>query len=306
MSPAQGPNFLVVGLQRSGTHWVAALLNAHPEISCFPTDYFDKGFGVYNRKIVGEVYLFNTLASLEPGTEDRHTRPLEEYLTKHNLLFADLVPYKDKVPKAELYGMFIERYNQICEDHRKGKKLVGESTSDYVFHLNFIDSFYPNIKKLCIIRDPKDKIVSRHFNMLRKGRKAEVDISDEFIIEYCKTVIQKEYGSLLAYDGTIHCFTYEQLTSQPQLVLKGILEYFDLTTDKKIIEQMIAAGDFKKMSSNDDGTGGRERGQELLGSVYRKGIVGDWVNHLTQHQAELIDGLIGDVREKVFSKYNLS
>jgi len=302
---AKGPDFLVVGLQRSGTHWVAALLNAHPDISCFPTDYFDKGFGIYNREIVGEVYLFNTLASLEPDAPYNHTRPLEEYLTKHNLLFADLVPYKDKVSKTELYGMFIERYNKICEDHRQGKKLVGESTSDYVFHLNFIDSLYPGIKKLCIIREPKDKIVSRHFNMLRKGKKTETHISDEFIIDYCQTVIQKEYESLLAYSGNIHCFTYEQLSQEPQQVLKSMLEYLEVSIDNKIIEHMIAEGDFKKMSANDGVTGGRERGQELVGSVYRKGIVGDWENHLTQKQVELVDELVGEIRKKVLVKHKL-
>ncbi len=293
-----GPNFLVVGLQRSGTHWVAGLLTAHPEVSCFPADYFDKGFGELNNKIVGEVHLFNTLASLEPNTEGKHTRPLSGYLTKHQMIFADLVPFQDTVSKEELYKMFIQRYNEVCENHRHGKKLVGESTPEYIYHLAFIDSFYPGIKKLCIIRNPKDKIVSWHFSKLRKGQKTETTISDEFIKEYCTQTIQLEYQGLLDYTGNIYCFTYEALTEKSKEVLTGILHYLGVSADDKILDQMIAAGSFKAMS-------GRENGQEELQSPYRKGVVGDWENHITPEQSELVDSLVGDIRKKVFEKYKL-
>ena len=198
----QGPDFLIIGLERSGTHWVSALLNAHAEIACFPSKPFIKESGEYSDEL-GEVHLFNTLASFEPNTEDKFTRPLENYLTKHQNLFTDLVHYKDEVDKKELYKIFIKRYNEVCESQRQGKKIVGESTQAYVFHLDFIDKFYPAIKKICIIRDPKDRIVSWHFNQIRKGRKVEQSISEEFIIDYCASRIKKEYEALLAYQGEI-------------------------------------------------------------------------------------------------------
>ncbi len=301
----KGPNFLVVGCQRSGTHWVAGLMNAHPEIACFPADYFDKGFGEYNRDIVGEVHLFNTLASLEPNTEDKHIRPISGYLTKHNLIFADLAKLEGKVSKKELYKMFIERYNEVCENHRQGKKLVGESTPAYVFHLDFIDSFYPGIKKLCIIRDPKDKIVSWHFSKLRKGHKTETVITDEFIKEYCESTIKKEYKSLLDYNGNIYCFTYESLADNQREILKNILTYLDVAINDKIIDHMIEEGSFKKMTAQGNRAGGRENGQEELQSPYRKGVAGDWINHLTEKQAQLIDNIVGGFRKMVFDKYKL-
>ncbi len=300
-----GPDFLITGLERSGTHWVAGLLNAHPEISCFPADYFDKGFGEYNREIIGEVHLFNTLASLELNTEDKHTRPISGYLTKHNLIFADLAALEGKVPKEELYNMFIKRYNEICEENRYGKKMVGESTPAYVFHLDFIDSFYPNIKKLCIIRDPKDKIVSWHFSKLRKGQKTEVVITDEFIKEYCEKTIKKEYESLLDYKGNIYCFTYESLAENQNGVLCDILSYLDVAINADIISHMIKEGSFKEMTAKGNITGGRDNGQEELQSPYRKGVVGDWVNHMTKKQAELVDAIVGEVRKMTFNKYKI-
>lgn len=306
MAKVKGPDFLVVGLEKSGNHWIAPLLNAHPEISCFPTMPFVKESGQYNREIVGELHLFNILASMESGTEDKFTRPLSDYLTKYNNLFADLVPYKDKVPKQELYQMFIQRYNEICDSERKGKRLVGEATPAYVFHLDFIDSFYPNIKKICIIRDPKDRVVSWFFHQIRRGRiKDSKTVPDEFITDYCHERINKEYECLLDYKGVVHCLTYEGLTYQPREVIADILKYLDVTIDDKIISRMIKEGSFKKLNAEDSGKTGREKGQQSIMSHFRKGMVGDWENYLTDNQVKLVDQIILNLQGRVFEKYHI-
>src|SRR3989344_7481562 len=110
-SKRMGPDFLGVGLEKSGNHWIAALLSGHPDISLFPIMPFVKESGEFNRANVGELHIFNSLASLEPDTEGRFTRPLSDYADKYNKLFADLVPLIDTVPKEDLYKFFIQRYN---------------------------------------------------------------------------------------------------------------------------------------------------------------------------------------------------
>jgi len=304
MKNKSGPEFLIVGCQRSGTSWVAALLNNHPEVACFPAIAFRKESGEYSNDF-GEIHLFNTLASLEPGNEDKPVRPISNYLTTHHKYFADLVLYEGKVSKKELYDKFIQRYNELCDSKRGTKKLVGESTPAYIFHLDFIDSFYPGIKKLCIMRDPKDKIISWHYNNIRKGRKAEMTISDEFILDYCQKRITKEYGSLLAYKGKVHCFTYERLTNNAKEVISGILKYLEVRIDEELIGDMINNASFQKLTAIDSGAVGRARGEESIKSHYRKGIIGDWNNHLTVEQAKLVDNMCINLRTKVFNKYKL-
>ena len=302
---ALAPNFLLVGLEKSGTHWISGLLNAHPEVACIP---FAALFGwqeKYKKEFFGEVHLFNTLASLEPGNENKFSRPLENFLTRNNGFFADLVSKKDLTSKDELYKMFIERYNELCEMHRQGKKIIGESSPAYIFYLDFIDSFYPDIKKICIIRDPKDRVVSWNFNQIRKGRKEEIEITDDFAIDYCQSRILKEYESILAYSGVIHCLTYEDLSNNTAKTTQGILEYLGVNTDESIIDHMIEEAAFEKVSTQDNNLGGRKKGEELIASHYRKGIVGDWKNYLTASQGALIDELTQDLQNKVFKKYNV-
>lgn len=301
-----GPNFLVVGLEKSGNHWISALLSAHPEISCFPVMPFIKDSGEFNREVVGSLHLFNSLASLEQNKEDKWTRPMSFYKDRYNELFSDLVQYLDKKPKEEIYKMFIQRYNEVCESERHGKKLVGEVTPAYVFHLDFIDSFYPSINKLCAIREPRDRVVSWHFNQIRRGRIGNSNkVSDDFIIDYCTNRIQKEYQALLDYSGNLHCFTYEGLSITPQEVVKAILHYLGVSTDDAIIDIMIKEASFKKLNAKHSGGEGREKGQEKIMSHYRKGIVGDWKNYLTEKQIELVDSLTLDLQNQVFKKYNI-
>ncbi|MDP3994163.1 MAG: sulfotransferase domain-containing protein [Candidatus Doudnabacteria bacterium] len=303
MSKSKGPDFLIVGLERSGTSWVSALLNSHPEIACIPPMPFRKESGEFRE--IGEIHLFNTLASLEVGTTDKFTRPVANYKTTDIKIFADFADLEGKIPKEELYNTFIERYNELCESYRKGKKLVGESTPAYVFHLNFIDRFYPGIKKLCIIRDPKDKVVSWHFNLVRKGRKQEDEkISDEFIKEYCETRIAKEYQALLDYQGQIHCFTYEALTHNPRKVVSGVLRHLEVNDDIALTDQMVKEASFENLTAKDSGRG-RQQGEQSLKSHFRKGIIGDWKTHLTNTQIHYIEGETLQLRKEVFEKYRV-
>ena len=204
-----------------------------------------------------------------------------------------------------MYKIFIKRYNEVCESQRQGKKIVGESTPAYVFHLDFIDKFYPAIKKICIIRDPKDRIVSWHFNQIRKGRKVEQSISEEFIIDYCASRIKKEYEALLAYQGEIHCLTYESLSAKTDEIIKKVLEYLKVKIDDMVVEQMIREADFKKLTAKDANSVGRSRGEESIKSYYRKGIVGDWRQYLNKRKIILIEEILGELQKKVFSKYNI-
>lgn len=91
-------------------------------------------------------------------------------------------------------------------------------------------------------------------------------------MDYCQNRIKKEYESLLAYSGTVHCFTYESLSSQGPKIIEEILNYLEVKIGSEIIDKMIAESDFKKLSAKDSGTAGRNRGEESLASHYRKGL----------------------------------
>ncbi len=294
------PDFLIVGLQRSGTVWTGAILNSHPDIACFPNIPFDPR---PNGNKIGDVDFFNTLATLEPG-EHKFTRSLDRYLTMYNKVFADLVLLVNTLPKKEFYKIMQQRYSDYCDKIRGNKKIVGENTTDYVFHLDFIDSFYPNIKKICVIRDPKDKITSWHFSLVNKGRRKEKKVTEDFVTDYLNERIVEEYKALLSYSGHIHCVTYEKMVSNPEKTIGGMLDYLKVKKSSEIISAMIENASFENQTKRVGGVA-RKQGKEDRSSQIRKGVVGDWENHMTAGVAKIIDESVEDLRNRVFEKYKV-
>jgi len=290
-------------MERSGTLWTSATLNEHPDIASFPNLPF-KADGDERR--VGEMHFFNTLASLESNTEGKFTRPLEDYLTKYGKVFADLVPLARTLPKGEFYQVMVRRYSDFCDKQRGRKKIVGESTPAYVFHLDFIDSFYPNIKKICSTRDPKDKITSWHFSLLGRGRKTEREVTEAFAMEYLQSRIVKEYQALLLYDKPVYCITYERMSREPHQTVRGLLEYLEVEATDETIDSMVKNASFEEMTRrHSKGLDTRKSGEENRLDSLRKGIAGDWKNYVNEDLAEKIDTIAMPFREKVFEKYDV-
>jgi len=301
------PNFLIVGMERSGSLWTSATLNEHPDIASFPSLPFKVLSNPEDQRI-GEMHFFNMIASLEPNMEGKFTRDLSGYTVKYGKVFADLISYAKKVPKEKFYKMMLKRYSELCDKQRGNKKIVGESTPAYVFHLDFIDSLYPgrNMKKICSIREPKDKITSRHFSLLGRGIKKKNKITEEFAMEYVHTRIVKEYEALLAYNGSIHCVTYEKRHRKPNEVVRSILDYLKIEATDETIDKMILNASFEEMTKRDlKETVGRVSGDGDMKESMRKGVVGDWENNMDKRLAGAIDAVVLPIREEVFKKYDL-
>lgn len=290
------PDFLIIGLQKSGTYWLTGLLNAHPEITCIP--YLPMG-----QSGIREGRVFDTLDSIKDDGGALFTRV---FSSKHNGFFSDLVPLLHKVSQRELYDKFRDRYSEYCNQYRN-KKFIGEKTTEYVWCLHIIDEFYPNIKKICILRDVKDRIVSWHFQQIRKGRiKQSKIISDVLISEYCKRV-KREYNSMLEYNGFIFCTTYEKMTTNPKNEIKKLLRYIGAQSSRETLNNIVQLGSFQHRTKiNKVGNDySRKPGQELLSSHFRKGIVGDWKNYLTKNQTTYINESIKEVQKRINEKFCL-
>jgi hypothetical protein len=81
---------------------------------------------------------------------------------------------------------------------------------------------------------------------------------------------------------------YEDLLADPHGSLRRILDLYELpATDEQVIE-MVEKNSFFRLS------GGRDRGQELKSSFFRKGKAGDWKTQFTQKQADGFRAVAGD------------
>jgi len=109
-------------MERSGTHWVAALLNSHLDIACFPTLPFYNEVG---EQRVGEMHFFNTLASLEGESEDKFTRPFSDFETKTR---SHTLPKPQRTAKAlqvEAFRLILPFLDKRENPKRKLIRLVG-------------------------------------------------------------------------------------------------------------------------------------------------------------------------------------
>jgi len=304
-SQLKDPDYFVVGLQKSGSYWISALLDAHPDIRCLPTHYMHN----ITKGATGadEGRIFDMFASLGRDGGEALRFSLANH---HGGFFKNIVPLIDGGDGALLEDALKKRYREWFVFHNpEGKPIVGDKTTEYVFHLDLIDRWYPRAKKVCIMRDPKDRVVSWHFHQIRRGRKKEDEpITDEFVVAYIDTQIRREYEALLAYNGFVHLLTYEDLHTAPRDTLAAVVSYLGAprTTDG-ILTAMMEAASLEKLRG-EDGVypEGKKAGKEtmLTESHYRKGIVGDSENYLTDAQRALIDAHIMPLYQGVFEKYH--
>lgn len=287
------PDFFVIGMQKSGSYWLTALLDSHPMVRCFPSRP-----GLADG--TGEAHLFDVLARMDHDFKG-FSRSLR---AKLDGLFADLVP-KQPLAGEEERRQFLQavraRFDEFCHEQRLryGKPLVGEKTTETVHHPELVQALYPGVRKICILRDPRDRCVSFFFHQIRKGRVAEdAWLDDAFVDSYAERVRQ-DYAGLLAMEGPLHLMTYEGLKADTAQEVRRLVAFLRLPDDAEAVTTMIEGGSFERLS-------GRASGAEETHSHYRKGVVGDWQERLAPQQAERLVAAVEDLTAQVEARFGVS
>ncbi len=285
-------------MERSGTHWLTNILNNHPDIAAFPTLYFypDR---VGNKNDEIQTFIFNHIANiLDDGTKEiKFDRPLVLMTSFYNGLFKDIIVDSQFLPENKLVSLLLRRYEEFCDTMSREKGIVGESCPGYIFHLDLIDSFYENTKKLCVLRDEKDRIVSWYFSLVEKGmeKRGINKISREFALSYVRNRIIPEYEALLAYKGEIFCLSYEQLKNKPHDIIKNAVLHLGKFAGNELIDTMISTAAFHLQTDKD----GRELGRSQL----RKGKVGEGADYIDEQLRDEIEREIRPLKTKILAKF---
>ncbi|NOT43261.1 MAG: hypothetical protein HOP14_01500 [Acidobacteria bacterium] len=286
------PDFFVIGMQKSGSYWLTALLDAHPVVRCFPPRP-GRADGT------GEAHLFDILARLDTdfaGFRKSMKGKLDGY-------FADIVPARAPATAGErdlLVERLRARFNRYCDEQRtkSGKPVVGEKTTETVHYPALVDALYPGVRKVCILRDPRDRAVSFFFHQQRKGRTAPgAHMSDDLAREYVARVRQ-DYEGLVAMPGPLHVLTYERLSADPHGTVTALLTFLGVDASPDTVARVVAAGAF-------DALAGRAAGEADPGNHFRQGRPGDWRNHLSLDMARWMPLALEDVTRAVEEKTGL-
>ncbi|XP_069830985.1 amine sulfotransferase-like [Dendropsophus ebraccatus] len=154
-------------------------------------------------------------------------------------------------------------------------------------------------KMIYVSRNPKDNLVSfYHFYKIKPDIKCT--ISWEKFIEIFisgKVLGGSWFDHLRGWythkeDFNILFVTYEEMKQDLRSAVKKICKFVDKNLDEKAIDTVVERATFKNMKE-DPVANYRFMSNDVLdhskGESLRKGIVGDWKNHMTVAQSEMFD-----------------
>lgn len=252
--------FFIAATEKSGTTWMQMMLDGHPEVAC-------RGEGQFVTKLAG----------LLGGAMNDYSKFIAGL---NNKVFAETAgfPVFDREDLSHMIrmsaGILLSKY-QIDDQTRA----IGEKTPGNVRYLQALHSLFPNARFVLMVRDIRDIVVSGHVHLKRQHGEA----GEESIEGYARRVAKIWAQDVLRartfmQTKPAECImvTYEALHAHPSQSIKPVLELLDVSADQSVVSACVEAGRFEKLA------GGRARGDEDVGSQFRKGIVGDWRNGLDE------------------------
>jgi hypothetical protein len=268
--------FFVGGAEKSGTSWLQYLLDAHPQVSCGGESHF--------------------IDSLFPA--------IKEALEKHNgfVLNKNINPMRyelgaepDKFDERDLLFIVASAILISLLKQARGKSpiAVGERTPKNVHVFTGLSQLIRGAKCVHIVRDPRDAGVSEWYNIRRsvpaEMRSGMVTVSD-LVRQYAGYwVVEIELGlKFAASNPDRYCeVRYEDLLGQPVPTFARVCRFLGVDDRSETLQLCIDKTSFARLS------GGRARGQEDEESFFRKGIIGDWKNHLAAETNEQVVATAG-------------
>lgn len=144
--PVAHPTFLVIGAQRSGTTWLAAMLRSHPDVYVSPTK---------------EIHFFDRTAAYAEGI-DWYTRHFDGRTTE------------------QAVGECTPDYLWVCDGPpslNAERRRAGESEIDFVrlsgrnYDIpGLVHQHYPDLQLVVTLRNPVDRAISSFFHHIRMRR----------------------------------------------------------------------------------------------------------------------------------------
>ena len=254
--------FFVGGVEKSGTSWLQRLLDLHPEVTCTGEYHLGESLFPAIRTALDTRNNFSREGARNPL---RHE--MSEGIQIHD--FRDL-----------LYLFTSAVALLLLKSTGKSPKAIGERSAHNVYHFEHFAVLLPGIKCIQIVRDPRDVAVSQwhHIQLWAPP--------DHPIRSRSKSAVAEEYATLwmavvargvqFGQRNPERYFElrYEDLIERTAQTLSPMFRFLGVDDSLEVAQHCADAASFEKL------TGGRRRGQEDTRSFFRKGVAGDWKNHL--------------------------
>jgi sulfotransferase family protein len=257
--------FFVGGAIKSGTTWLQLLLDAHPDVSC-------NGEGQFAG---------NGLGPMLWAALDQHGQLIAQ---KNKSIFSELAGYP-RLSDEDFHYLLATCIGLYLLRQRKQKpqaRAIGERSPGNMRFFDVLYTLFPAAKFLHIVRDGRDCAVSGWFHNLRVSpnwANEKFDSMDAYVVDYVQGWAKNMAGVQKfaeQHPGRVRQLRYEDLLTNTESVLADIFGFLGVDTTTSVLASCRSSAAFEKLS------GGRAAGQENRNSFFRKGVAGDWRNHLTK------------------------
>ncbi|MGH8984792.1 MAG: sulfotransferase family protein [Acidimicrobiia bacterium] len=279
------PKVFVVGCPRSGTTWVADILQRHPRVvggresHLYPT--VRASIGTRGRSSV--TAWARLLYGVERGSRLERNAGPHHYVDRRTL--ARLA--RDVLVKAENDGAVAERLIRAVFDTyflQSGgtpDRVFVEKTPTHIFYAEQILSMYPEARVVEVVRDGRDVCVSMEMRAMRipgwpTARDGQIDL-------WARSV---RHGLALRSDPDLRdrvtVVRYEDLKADTPAETERLYSAAGLDASPALVADVVAATDISRYRTGP-------------GEIHHKGEVGTWIEHFSAEDDRLFRSMVGDL-----------
>ncbi len=259
----------ILGCGKSGTTWMMNLLNGHHQIAI-------RGEGCFTYQLAPVLQQafqhFNKHQQQYEKSPCTHLQQMDQAFITRTAIDALLAHYVQDA-KCDLTQLSV----------------IGDKTPQHAVALEALSQLYPEARFIHIVRDPRDVAVSAWFHQGRGGERT----FEQFITYFMNTVWPLHVGNAKKTSTKLGDryfeVRYEDLHQHEFQIVKRLLDFLGVDTSDTAVQSCIQNGSFQKNAN------GRSRGQEDTNAFLRKGIAGDWVNHIPYELAQSCCDQIADL-----------
>ena len=270
------PRAFVVGCKKSGTTWMQALLEVHPEVC----SRGESGFAPLLATPMFELLnIYN--AHQRAGETNTFTGEDALAITRYaiNTLqrrWVDALPDTDRV------------------------QVVADKSPEHALSLDVLGAIFPEMKAIHIVRDGRDCVVSGwHYNM--RGDAEAFRSSHPNMESYARYFARRQWVPSItrarawgrAHPDRYLELRYERLLESPHEQARSIFAFLGVDTSEQTINEIVERTSFKALS------GGRTPGQTDNASHFRKGTSGSWRDEMDARSVEAFEQLAGDLLDEL-------